>query len=70
MSQMSHESSYESVSGFSPKVRIRVRYRVWIRAGVGVRVTGVFLRMLKILTHDLLTRLTSPNFLASRNVEE
>ena len=32
---MSHESSYESVSGFSPKVRIIIRFRVWIRVGVG-----------------------------------
>ena len=35
MSQMSYESSYESVSGFSSKVRISVRFRVWIRIGVG-----------------------------------
>ena len=33
---MSHESSYESVSGFSPKVRIRVRLKV--RIGVRIRV--------------------------------
>ena len=45
---MSHESSYESVSVFSHKVRIRVRCKVWIRAGVGfnvrvwVRDTGDF----------------------------
>ena len=43
---MSHESSYESVSGFSPKGRFRVRIRVWIRVGadfsVMVGVTGVF----------------------------
>ena len=42
---MSHESSYESVSGFSSKVRIRVKIRVGIgfRVSVGVRFTGVFL---------------------------
>ena len=42
MSQMSHESNYESVSGFSPKVRIRVRFRVGV--------TGY--QCLNILTHD------------------
>ena len=39
ISQMSHESSYEAVSGFSPKVRLRVKIRVM----VSVRITGVFL---------------------------
>ena len=38
MSQTSHESSYELVSGFFPKVRIRVRFRVRIIVGVGFRV--------------------------------
>ena len=43
-----HESSYDSVSGFSPKVRIRVGFKVRIgvgfsvMVGVRVRVTGVF----------------------------
>ena len=43
---MSHESSYESVSGFSSKVWVRVRIRVGlglsVRVGVRVRFTGVF----------------------------
>ena len=48
MIPMSHKSSYDSVSGFSPKVRIRV--------GVTVRVTGVsFFFRLNILTHDSFT---------------
>ena len=34
-SQMSHESSYESVSRFSPKFSIRVRFRDWLRVRVG-----------------------------------
>ena len=40
MRQMSHESSFEPVSGFPPKVRIRVRFRVgiWIGVGFSVRV--------------------------------
>ena len=42
MIQISHESSYELVSGFSPKVRIRVSFRVWIRIEVRVRVTCAF----------------------------
>ena len=33
---MSHESSYESVSGFLPKVRIRVGFRVRIRVGLAL----------------------------------
>ena len=52
MSQMSHESSYESVSGFSLKVRIRVRFRVyrcflglalvlWLRLGLDLGFTGL-----------------------------
>ena len=44
---MSHASSYESVSSFSPEVRISVRLRFWIRVGVdfsvSIRVSGVFL---------------------------
>ena len=61
MSQMSHESRYESLRGFSLKVRTRVRFRVRIRVGfsdrVGVRlrVTGVFFLRLNILTCDSLT---------------
>ena len=42
-----NKSSYESVSGFSPKVRIRVRFRFWIQVGVcfSVRV-GVRVRVI------------------------
>ena len=35
---MSHESSYESVSGFSPKARIRVWFGVGFSVGVRMRV--------------------------------
>ena len=48
---MSHESSYESVGGFWPKVRIKVRFGVRIRVRVGVTVTGVFFLRLNSLTH-------------------
>ena len=65
MTQMSPESSYESVSNFSPKVRIRVGFRFYLdyRVGVGFSVririglglpVFFFLR-LNILTHDPLT---------------
>mgnify|MGYP001798166000 CR=1 FL=1 len=36
MTQMSPESSYESVSNFSPKVRIRVGFRFYLDYRVGV----------------------------------
>ena len=37
---MNHVSSYESVSGFLPKVRISVSGRVSVNVGVGFRVLG------------------------------
>ena len=46
---MSHESSYESVSGFSLKFSIRVRVGFSIRFWIRGRITGVFLG-LNILT--------------------
>ena len=43
MSQMTHESSYESVSGFSQEVRIRIRVGVGFSVRVGVS-GSLFLR--------------------------
>ena len=54
---MSHESSYQSVSGFSPKVRIRVGVGFRVRAGVRDKGWGYhcFFLKLNILTHESFT---------------
>ena len=51
MSQMSHESSYESLSGFSPKVKTRIRVGIDLMA-LGLMVF-IFLKF-NILTHGLI----------------
>ena len=58
MSEMSHESSYESLSGFTPKFRTRVGFSVRLGLGLGLRLGSpvfFFLLRLNILTHDSLT---------------